>query len=72
MAGDVRGLSCPQCQALDQSRVVLSRRPPGGGVLRRHLCSCGHRFYSLQADAELLPNHRLQWCNGVPNVQPAP
>lgn len=63
-------LDCPACLLRYRWKVTLTRQAADGQIVRRHTCQCGHRFYSVQPQAEILPNHRLRWKNNVPHVSP--
>jgi len=50
----VSGLSCPACGAVE-GIVVRDTRPQPGGQRRRRVCSCGHRFTTIEVIVDRHP-----------------
>jgi hypothetical protein len=64
--------ACPNCESRLNS-VVLVRRLEEGEHLRRRVCeTCEHRWYSLQAQEQVVSSHLIRWQGKQPVLDREP
>lgn len=70
MGINMTGPPCPECNALITQVVVTKQNRSKGETIRRRRCEfCGHRFYTLQPNEQIVTN--VVWRGRVPVVEAA-